>query len=175
MVQEKKVGWGARTGGGALAGLIAGAIMLSAAMGWLALAGLGALTPPKLVAAGVSGVSAMIGGAGTAIGGWALHLGVAVILGIIFAWLAVKIEAKRTALFCGILYAIGVWAVMTFAIMPAADPVLRTRIGMWMGTWFWWHLIYGAMLFMTPALERSLAHRPAWQQRDETVRLPKAS
>jgi len=161
---SNEFGAGVRTGGGALAGLAAGAIMMIAAMGWLALAHLGALTPPKLVAAGVSGSNALIGGFGTAFVGWSLHLGVAVLLGIIFAWLASNIRSKKAAAFAGVLFAIGVWAVMTFAVVPAADPVLRSRVAMWMGTWFWWHLIFGAMLFMTPAFERSLAGRRSWER-----------
>src|SRR6185437_6532338 len=96
---SNEFGAGVRTGGGALAGLAAGALMMIAAMGWLALAHLGALTPPKLVAAGVSGSNALIGGFGTAFVGWSLHLGVAVLLGIIFAWLASNIRSKKAAAF----------------------------------------------------------------------------
>ncbi|MGH9467449.1 MAG: hypothetical protein ACRD1Y_08835 [Terriglobales bacterium] len=164
MVQIKQVGGGSRTGGGALAGLIASAVMLFAAMGWLSLAGLGFWTVPREVAAGVEGLPALLGGAGTVITGICLFLATGVILGIIYSWLALRIEAKKTSLLAGVVYSIGVWAVMTFAILPGLDPILRTRLALLMGTWFWWHLVYGAMLFMTPALRRGVAHRLEWQK-----------
>lgn len=163
MVQEKHVGGGARTGGGALAGLIAGAIMLFVAMPWLSLAGLGFWSLAKETAAGVEGVNALLGGTGTIIAGIALFLATAVILGIIYSWLSVGIESKRTSAIAGVIFALGVWAVMTFAILRGLDPVLRARLALLMGTWVWWHILFGAMLFLTPALRRSCAHRLEWQ------------
>lgn len=172
MVQRKHVGGGATTGGGALAGLIAGAIMLFAALAWLTLAGLGFWTLPKEVAAGVNGVSALLGGAGTIITGICLFLATAVILGMIFSWLSTRIEAKKAAVFAGVIFAIGVWAVMTFAVLPGLDPVLRARIALYMGTWVWWNIIFGVMLFLTPALRRSVAHRLEWQKPGADVDAP---
>ena len=52
------------------------------------------------------------------------------------------------------MYGVLVWALMTWTVVPWANPVLARSLDEIGGAWFAIHLIYGAGLSVTPLLER---------------------
>ncbi|MGH9418064.1 MAG: hypothetical protein ACRD01_15695, partial [Terriglobales bacterium] len=96
---------GAVVGGGAVAGVIAGAVMLLAGMGLAAGMGAGATLPVRGIAAALSGVMALVGGLGTLIEGWLVQLAVSAVLGLIYTAIGWNLRKYRWVLIWGILYA----------------------------------------------------------------------
>lgn len=143
---------------GALAGFIGGIVMAIVAMIVTASMGAGMLMPLKAMAALLLGVDALVGGAGAIIVGMMIHFATAIILGLIFA--AIIGDARPGAAFgLGLIYGFGVWIVMTFLILPAANPTMSARVAMMGGWWFVEHLVYGGMLFLLPILHRTPSAR----------------
>ncbi len=160
-VKWRKVGY---TGsgvlaGGAVAGLIAGAVMGLAWTGLSAYVGESGWMPIRTVAAIAFGVEALVLGPAVYVAGWVIHLATAAVLGIIFAAITRAVQGTAAALFWGVLYGAAVWAVMTFGIQPFVNPVLADRMSLMGGAWFAVNLIYGAMLSTTPTLRRSFSNR----------------
>jgi hypothetical protein len=50
------------------------------------------------------------------------------------------------AFWAGIFYSIVIWALMTYLVLPALDPIMRARVALAPTWWFGHHLIYGAVL-----------------------------
>jgi hypothetical protein len=75
------------------------------------------------------------------------HMMNAVILGLIFYWIASRLSQSRaTLIVAGIAYSVLLFVVMEYAILPFADPVLLRvdSIGFLVG-----HLLYGIGLGLT--------------------------
>lgn len=141
-------------GAGALAGLIAGIVMAIVSMIVAATTGAGASMPLRGIAAALFGVDALVGGRGILLVGLMIHLAVSVVAGLVFAGIVGNVRTG-VAFGAGIVYGIIIWAVNTFGILPAINPIMSARLAMMPGPWFVFHLIYGGMLFLVPILHRA--------------------
>ncbi len=165
-------GFGAIVGGGAIAGVIAGAVMLLAARSWTAAIGLGAGIVPRTTAAAISGPMALLGGTATLWQGWLMFLAVAAVLGLIYTAIGWNIRKWRTALIWGILYGIGVWIIMTAWLLPWGNHVMSTYMALMIGPWIVLHFIFGAVLSLSAPIRRALAGA---QPQAHVWEMPKAS
>lgn len=140
--------------GGVRAGLLAGAVM---ALFWglaSAAGGMGFWTPFKSVACTFLGVEGLIGGAGSVLLGLVLHFVTAAFWGVLFAGIIERDTPVPQAALSGVVYGVGVWAVMTYIGLPALDRVLDARATFAPLAWFLSHLVYGACLARTPLMRR---------------------
>ncbi len=146
--------------GGILAGLVAGTVMALVAMTTSAVAG-GSFWLPMLAIAGTYyGPEALAGGAGAITLGALTHLVVSAFWGLLFAWVGGARISTGSAFFAGLLYGIAIWALMSFAVLPAINEVLLDRAMVEPGWWFGYHLIFGGMLLLTPLLAQAFSDRP---------------
>ncbi|HET9784057.1 MAG TPA: hypothetical protein VFP94_03750 [Terriglobales bacterium] len=148
---------GAVLGGGAIAGVIAGAVTLAVGMTWSSGMGLGAELIPHAMAGVVNGPLALLGGWGALLGGWSLTLAGGAILGLIYAAIGWRVRSYGTALLYGILAGILVWAVLDRWLLPAWNPVLAAYTPLLGASWFWLHVLYGVVLSLSVPLRRGLA------------------
>ncbi len=149
----------ARLLSGALAGLIGGTLMGVLLMAASAAAGQGFWFPMMQIAAVAFGLDALVGGIGVLLTGLIVHFVTATALGAGFGWIMPAGTAPRTALFLGIFYSVAAWAIATFAMLPAFDPVMAQRIQLTPTAWFVGHLIYGTALVGTPFLMKLLGQK----------------
>lgn len=140
--------------GGAAAGLRAGLVMGLLLCAKTAADGSGFWLPMRAIAALWRGAPALLGGAPTIALGVGTHLVTAALLGGIFASLLGRGARPRAALGLGLAYGAVVWAVMTFAVVPAFDPVLARRLALMPVWWLSAHLAYGALLMRVPSYRR---------------------
>lgn len=143
---------------GIIAGVTGAILMAMWSMGYAAAQGLGLFLPLRLIAATFFGVEALVGGAGVLLTGMMLHFVTASAWGVLFALLLPRDAGYAVSLLAGAAYGgIVVLVVMTYAILPALDQVMRERVEL---TWFSWvvtHLIYGVVLgLLTPFLRRRI-------------------
>lgn len=154
--------------GGSRAGLFAGLVM---AVFWIlawGATGLGPMTPFKTIAA-MFGVNALVGGWGTVIVGAVIHFLVSAAFGVIFASMIRANASKSQAFWGGLVYGVGVWAVMTYIGLPIFDSVMRERVALMPGTWFLSHLIFGACLYGAPQMKRDAARRAVTRTERERI------
>lgn len=149
---------------GALAGLFAGVLMFAALMTWSASMGQGFWAPLQLVGGTFLGVKAVLGGAGAGALGAVLHLATSAFWGMLFAALVTRSATAGQAAWAGLLYGAAVWAFMTFAALPVLDRTMEARVMLIPGAWFACHLVYGAALFVTPALLRTFSELPVAEE-----------
>jgi hypothetical protein len=152
---------------GALAGLIGGVLMAVWSMAYSAAVGDGALAPLRLIGATFVGEEALVGGAGTLLYGFFLHVLVAAAFGVVFALILRRNTTPGVAFLYGLAYAVAVMLVMTYLVTPIGNPVLNARIPMMSGSWIFEHLLYGAGISLVPVLRRRRA-----PQRPEVRRIP---
>lgn len=143
--------------GGAISGIIAGLVMAVVLMIHSQFIGNGFFTPVLAIAGTFFGVSALAGGFGTVLTGLILHVIVSAVLGIIFAMIVNPETSSGYAFFGGLVFGIAVWAVMTYLVLPWANPVMRSEVLMHPGMWAFCHLVYGGVLASTPYFERTTA------------------
>lgn len=165
-------GAGAVIGGGAIAGAMAGAVMLAIARSWTAALGLGSDIVPRSAAAALTGPWALIGGSAIIWQGWLMFLAVAAVLGLIYTSVGWNIRRWRTAIIWGLLYGIGVWVVMTVWLLPQGNHVMAAYMAFMVGPWFVLHLIFGAVLSVSTPIRRGLA---GVQPQAQPWQMPKAS
>lgn len=141
---------------GVITGVFAGSMMMVFMV--LYSGGIGAAywLPPKLIDAMSDGVVALVGGPGVVVAGLAIHLIVSVVWATLFALLMDRRWSALTAMAHGILYSFAVWAIMTYLVMPWANPTMNPRIHAMMGMWICAHVIFGACLAIAPPLRRAL-------------------
>ncbi len=149
--------------GGGIAGIIAGIVMAMFAMGYAGMMGMGWLTPLRLIAATLYGVDALIGGSGVLLIGLIIHMMASAAFGIIFAALLPARASAGAAFGGGLLWGFFVWVIMTFAVISWLNPTMAARVSLISGAWFFEHLVFGAVLAITPGQVRSLSaeHSPA--------------
>jgi hypothetical protein len=147
---------------GAEAGLISGLVMILSMMVYTAAIGEGFLFPAKEIAATFMGVEAIIGGVGTVLLGLAIHLAVSAAWGAAFSLMLAPNSSTGSAIGWGIAYAVGIWLVMTYVALPFFDPVMSDRVALYSGWWFALHLVYGAVLGITPELAERMAVREVY-------------
>jgi hypothetical protein len=117
------------------AGLLAGALDITSAFVILAFRGVGPTRVLQGVAAGLLGPSSFQGGIGTALLGLALHFFIALTAATVFYLASTRIALlTRQPVVAGLLYGIGVYAVMNFVVLPLSAVKPRyTASGMTIG------------------------------------------
>jgi hypothetical protein len=145
--------------GGAVAGLIGGGVVALWAMVSAAVAGYGLWFPWNVIGATFAGPEALVGGTGVMLWGLTVHVAASVVLGILYAFLVRPEVQNITSLIGGVIYGMAILAVMTYVILPWANPVLHQRIWMMPTTWFLLHAFYGVGVALVPMLERHLGQR----------------
>jgi hypothetical protein len=146
---------------GAVAGIAGGALMAALALLNSAAAGAGFWTPMRSVAATILGVNAFLGGAGAVLLGLAIHFSVAIVWGVLFTLVVPRDMGKGAALACGIGAGLFIFLLMTFLVVPWADPVMRATVDRAWGAWLVEHLVFGMCLALAPALRRRFVDRRA--------------
>lgn len=98
--------------------------------------------------------------------GIVIHMMMSAAAGMVFGLFAHCMSAV-IALVVGLIYGVLIWAVMTWLVLPIVNQVMLDRVMIAPSWWFAFHLIFGAMLLLTPALvsafgrDRSSARRNA--------------
>jgi|GEM_PF-1859446 len=144
---------------GAGSGIVSGLVMALVAMLVSASAGHGFWFPPKLISGVLIGVNSIIGGPGSVMLGLIIHLAVSAFFGIVFGAVFGRVRDSRIAFTRGLVFGIGVYLFMNFLILPWANPTMNARVDLQPGWWFFEHLVYGGMLFMTPNMSQYLLNR----------------
>lgn len=145
--------------GGVMAGLIGGSFVALWSMASAAFAGYAFMFPFNLLGATFEGPQALVGGPGVVLWGLSVHLAVSVILGILYAFMVRPEVQNITSLFGGIVYGMAILAVMTYVVLPWANPVLHQRVWMMPTSWFFTHALYGLGVASVPMLERHLGEQ----------------
>jgi hypothetical protein len=140
--------------GGIAAGLFAGIVAGLCAMLASYAAGNGFWTLPRMCAAPLLGVRALVGGPSAVVVGLIAGLVSAAFWGFVFASLIRRDATQREALIAGVGFGICVWIVRTYGTLPLANHIMAERVALNPGWWFLQNLIYGACLYGTPALRR---------------------
>lgn len=140
---------------GATAGLAGGVVMAALLMAASAAAGQGFWFPMMQIAAIAFGLEALVGGFGTCVVGLIFHFVTAMALGAGYGWILPSGTGPRSALFLGVFCSIAVWALSTYTLLPAFDPIMAQRIQLTPVAWFAGHLIYGTALVGTPFLMKA--------------------
>jgi hypothetical protein len=111
-----------------------------------------------MIAGTFYGPMALVGGGGVIAIGILTHFAVAIVVGIVFAGLTLRIESTAADFFLGIVYGIAVWAFMTFVTLAVFNDTMLVRVALSGTWWFFLHWIYGGFLgLFTPGLRRALA------------------
>jgi len=141
---------GTGIGAGVAAGLIGAFLMAAWSMSYAAAQGLGFWAPMKLVAGTWFGIETLIGGGGVILAGIATHLVMASVYGGIFGFLLPDRARLGTSVIAGLVYAGLVLSLMTFAVLPWLDPVMRQRVDLIWFSWIVTHTLFGLSLGLVP-------------------------
>lgn len=141
---------------GALTGLLAGLLMLIVAMLQGAAQGSGPALPLLLIAALLDGAYALVGGWQALAAGLALHLLASLTLGVVFAAHVDLRPFGPAVVRDAALFSALIWALMTYLVLPAADPTMSARVALTPAAWFLDHLVFGLALSVTPFLRVSI-------------------
>lgn len=154
---EKPTIWGIFEGG-AISGLIAGTLMMFVVM-------LGASGNGQSFVSPLARIAETVGTSSTLVG-LLLHYIVSCTFGILFAatraWRKVgkrRYPVGDRAVAAGLIYALGIWIVMTFLVVPAVNPSLGGFIDRIPSVWFAAHMVFGVGLLDTPLLRRRYARK----------------
>jgi len=141
-------------GPGIIAGLSGAALMALFAMIVSAAQGGAFFGPLKLISAVFLGSSAVTLGVGAVVLGIVIHLLVGSFWGVVYAAYLPRGVRLGTEIGVSLLYGIGIFLVMTFLILPWANPVMFGAIDRW---WFLvYHLVFGVSLTLVLPVRRSL-------------------
>jgi hypothetical protein len=140
--------------GGVVSGFIGGLLMAV----WGAFAtlskGLGVMAFPQMIGCTFLRPEAMLHPAATAIWGTVLHFLIACAWGVLFSALVRRETTNANALPAGLLYAVGIFLLMVFVVVPVTNQVLADRAPMMLGTLFMMHLLYGVGVSLAPSVRR---------------------
>jgi hypothetical protein len=149
----------ARILAGATAGVFAAIGMAIAVMLVSYSIGEGFWFPLELISGLFFGVKVILGGAELVLLGLAIHLVTGALLGVAFSVLVSPLENRRQAFWEGIIYGVIVWAIMSYVVLPFLNHTMSERMAIISGWWFLCHLIFGALLYITPDLLRAFEAR----------------
>ncbi len=141
---------------GALGGILGGTAMMFFLMLDLGGLGLGFVSPYAAIAAVFLGPVALVGGPGALVLGGAIHVVVCVVLGVLFAALVPRETGGGPALAYGLAAGALTLVVMSFAVLPWANPTLDSRVRFFEVSWLFAHVLFGVGLALVPALRRAL-------------------
>ena len=146
---------GVRLVSGITAGIVGGILMIGFLMTYASLTGAGLTTPLKAVGALVYGVEALVAGPVAILTGASIQLGLAIVLGILFALCVTRRTSTVSALFAGIAIGIAVWLLMDLLVLPLAYPTMAARVALIPLAYFIAHVLYGLGLSTTPIFIRT--------------------
>lgn len=146
---------GKSIGVGFAAGIIGGLVMSLILMITTAATGAGFWYFPKMVMGVFMGVDALIGGADIILLGLVTHFLVAAGWGIVFSLLTRRLTELGPILTAGLIFGLAVWLIMTYAVLPWANPVMAARVAVVPLTWMIVHLGFGAGLVMEVLFKES--------------------
>ncbi|MBL8957608.1 MAG: hypothetical protein JNK82_42935 [Myxococcaceae bacterium] len=145
---------------GAAAGVIGGLAMAVFAMGATTLLGQGPFAVPQLIGATFRGPEALLSGWGVIAWGVLLHLVTSAAYGTLFATLVRRDTPRGIATLAGVAFALGIFVLMMFVVVPVVDPVMASRAAMMVGTMLVMHVLYGVGLGLSPYFRRVFTKRP---------------
>lgn len=155
------------------AGIVSGLVMILVAMVWSSVAGNGFWSPLNLIAATWFGQEALAGGLIIGIAGFITHLAISAIWGAVFsAFIGRGARSFGLSLLVGLITGVVAWMVMTYFVLPWADPIMRAQVTQnphLSAIWFFYHLVYGASMTLTPLFARVPSYDEAWHHRHATL------
>lgn len=92
-----------------------------------------------------------------ALWGVVLHLIISAAFGVIFATMVRPTTPGAMAMLVGIAFALGIYVLMTFLVVPLVNTVMAARVSTMMGTLLVMHILYGSGLATAPALRQVFA------------------
>lgn len=151
--------------GGMVAGLIGGCMVALGCMASAAVAGYGFLFPFNLIGATFNGPEALVGGTSVMLWGLSVHVLTSVAFGILYALMVRSDVQNTTSLLGGVIYGMVIAGLMTYVVLPWANPVLHERVSMMPSSWFFIHALFGLGVASAPMLERHLGKQvPSLQE-----------
>ncbi len=148
---------GVRFAAGTSAGIIGGMLMIAFMMTYADATGAGLTTQLKALGAFVYGVEAFVLGPEAMVVGALLQIGLAIVLGILFALFISRATSSLAALCGGIIVGIVVWVAMDLLVLPYENPTMADRMALVPLPYFIAHLLFGFGLGMTPAFMRTFS------------------
>ena len=142
---------------GVLSGVIAGVGMALVLLWREGANGVEVWTPMQLMAATFYGAEALHGGAQVILVGEIVHAVIAIGYGLIFSFFVSRATPLGMAFLYGLVYSVLIWGVMTYMVLPLVDPVMQRAEALQPNWWFISHLVFGALLFLTPLLKNAFA------------------
>src|SRR5437870_4521438 len=127
---------------GIVSGIIGGVLMAVWGMFATLALGLGPFAVPQLIGAAFRGPEALISGPVTIVWGVVLHLAVSAAFGVLFATLVRRDTPRGIAVLSGVAFALGIFVLMAFVVVPVVNPVMANRISMMIGTMLVMHVLY---------------------------------
>jgi len=149
---------------GILGGVAAGIAMAVVAMLVSAAMGQSLFTPVYLISGVFLGASALAGGIGPFLVGLLVHLFVSSVFGVIFAMMTPRVLSQGKTLTRGLIYGVVLWAIMTYAVLPWANPVMFNQVAQIPGWFLFQHLVFGGTLVLIPRLEKNFTQRSRFEE-----------
>lgn len=151
-------------GPGAAAGVIAATVMGLFFMIVSAAQGSGFFTPMKLIGAFWLAGTAMTYDFASVVLGIVTHLAVGAFFGIVFSALTRNIKSASLFVAAGLGYGAAVMLLMTYAVLPWADPIMFAAIDE--GWFFISHLVFGLTLPLALPMRRHTTSAYEWFRED---------
>jgi hypothetical protein len=151
---------------GIAAGALGGILMIATMMIYASATDAGATMPLKALGALVYGVEAFVAGPTAMLVGVLIQLGLAIVIGILFALFVSRETSMVAAMFAGVMVGIALWAAMDLFVMPQVNPTMAARIALMPLGYFLAHVLFGVGLAMSPAFMRMFV-----RERPERVRV----
>jgi hypothetical protein len=155
---------GARLAAGIVSGLIGGILMIGLMIGYAQMTGAGLTTPLKALGGFVYGLEALVVGPQAILAGALIQVGMAIVLGILFALFMSRATSTLGAMCAGIVVAVVIWAAMDLIVLPYENPTMAARITLEPFAYFVAHILLGLGLGMTPAFIRAFS----WERRHDS-------
>lgn len=102
--------------------------------------------PLKEFGATFVGPESLVAGGGAVLWGLVLHFAVAVFFGVLYALLLPRDTSMAESAAGGVVYGLAILLLMTFLVLPVANPTLRARVALMPWTWLIQHALYGLVL-----------------------------
>ena len=144
---------------GTVSGLIGGLLMAGYAMIATTVLGQGPFLIPQLIGAAFRGPEALLQGPLIVAWGVLLHLLVSAGFGMLFATLVRRDTPRGVAMLSGVAYALGLFVLMMFVVVPVVNPVMANRAAMMIGTMLAMHVLYGVGLGLAPSFRRMFTRK----------------
>jgi hypothetical protein len=141
--------------GGALTGTVAGIIMSVFAMTVNLLQLAGFFQPVQYVSTTFFGLSLTFrGGLFIALLGMMSHLLFSTLMGVLFAYLTVRLSSWGKLILSGLGFSFLLWLILAFLLLPILSPAIGPSFPQMLT-----FLVFGLALVLTPYFEAKIAHR----------------